>query len=164
MTLSSARRLDTPNPELDPAAPTEIGGSGALRASGIRFLLVGGANTALGFCTFRLALRALGDRPAASGLAQAISYAIGFCISYALNRRWTFSAAGGAHRRAFPRFVAAQLGALALSTSLIQIGVLRAGLRPTISWVLATGIVTVVNFTTQRFWVFSATSGAAASG
>ena len=124
--------------------------------------MVGGANTALGYCTFRLALRALGDRPAASGLAQAVAYAIGICISYLLNRRWTFDA-NNAHGRAVPRFLAAQLVALALSTSLIQLGVIGFGLRPTVSWVLATGVVTVVNFSTQRFWVFRPTASASAS-
>lgn len=125
----------------------------ALAAPALRFLVVGGLNTALGFVLFHALLRAFGGRPNAAGLAQALAYAAGIAISYAANRGWTFRTAG-AHGRAVPRFVAAQLTSLALSTALVQFGVAVLGLAPTVCWVLVTGLTTVLNFMSQRYWIF----------
>lgn len=141
-------------PRAPASAPPEAPRAG-VASSAPRFLLIGGLNTALGYVLFRLFLHALGDRPAAAGAAQAGAYAVGIALSYAANRRWTFRS-DGSHRRALPRFLAAQLGALALSTSLTQLGVTALGLPPSVAWVLVTGVVTVVNFLTQRYWVFPA--------
>ena len=120
----------------------------------LRFLAVGGFNTALSYVLFRALLRTLGDRPSAAGLAQALSYGAGVGLSYAANRAWTFRSAS-AHGRALPRFLAAQLASLALSTVVVQAAVAGAGMRPTLAWVLATGVTTVANFVVQRYWVFS---------
>jgi putative flippase GtrA len=118
-----------------------------------RFLVVGGLNTAFCYALFRVFLRALGGRPEAAGLAQGVAYGVGVAVSYAVNRRWTFQS-GGAHGRALPRFVAAQLSTLALSTVVIQLAVTAGGLAPTPAWVLATAFTTAANFVTQQYWVF----------
>lgn len=121
-----------------------------------RFLLAGGANAALGFVLFHALLRALSGRPAAAGLAQAVSYGAGVAVGYAVNRRWTFRGAGGRpHARTLPRFLATYLTTLALTSAGMQLGVGRLGLRPSVCWVLVTGAATVVNFVAQRYWVFA---------
>lgn len=127
----------------------------AVVSSASRFLVVGALNTALAYVLFRVFLHGFGDRPAAAGAAQAAAYAVGIGLSYTANRRWTFRSADASHRRALPRFLAAQFGALALSTVLTQLGVSAVGLRPSVAWVLVTGFITVVNFLTQRYWVFA---------
>jgi len=129
-----------------------------LVAPALRFLVAGGLNAALNFALFRAFLHLLGGQPSAAGVAQAGAYAIGVTVGYVVNRRWTFrnggAAEAAAHRRALPRFLAAYLGTLALSTALIQTGVMVVGLSPNLAWVLATGVTTVVNFVAQRYWVF----------
>lgn len=63
----------------------------AVRHTGLRYLLVGASNSALGFAAIWLALRGLDWPPAA---ANAAGYAVGFLWSFALNRRWTFAHRG----------------------------------------------------------------------
>ena len=84
----------------------------------LRFLVTGGANTALGFVLFHAFFRLLGGGAGDAARAQALSYAIGIAASYAVNRRWTFRSEGS-HGRHLPRFVAAHLCALALSSTLM---------------------------------------------
>ena len=119
----------------------------------LRFLLVGGFNTAITYGTFRALLRLFGDRPSAAGITQALAYGAGVAVSYAANRSWTFKS-DHAHGRTVPRFVASQLFSLALSTFVVQVAVTVAGLHPTAAWVLATSFTTVANFVAQRYWVF----------
>ena len=119
----------------------------------VRFLIVGGLNTALAFAIFRGLLRLFGDRPAMAWVAQATAYALCVGTSYAMNSRWTFRS-GGAHGRQIPRFLAAHGGSLALSSALVQIGVTTLGIAPTVCWLLVTAVTTVTNFLLQRFWVF----------
>lgn len=128
-------------------------GKGALASPALRFLVVGGLNTALAFVLFRALLRALGGRPGAAGRAQALAYAAGIAISYAANRGWTFRS-DRAHRGALPRFVAAELCALSLSATLVHLGTGVAGLPPSLSWLGATATTTVLNFVTQRYLIF----------
>jgi putative flippase GtrA len=57
----------------------------------LRFLVVGVLNTAVGLGTIYLLKWAggVGDVP-----ANACGYAVGLCVSFVLNRRWTFSDRG----------------------------------------------------------------------
>lgn len=119
-----------------------------------RFLLTGGANTAVGYVIFRLLLQLLGNGRGRAGLAQAMAYAIGIAASYVVNRGWTFRS-DGAHRHELPRFVAAHLAALALSSGLLQLAVTRLAAPVTVCWIGVTAIMTLVNFTVQRHWVFA---------
>lgn len=127
-----------------------------VRRAASRFLVAGGLNAALNYVLFRGLLAVLDGRPGAAGLAQGVAYAIGVAVGYVVNRRWTFGAGEGpghAHGRALPRFLAAYGVTLVVGAGLVEAGV-RAGLGPTTSWVLATGVTTVLNFVAQRFWVF----------
>ena len=120
----------------------------------VRFLVTGAANTAVGFVIFRVLLQLLGNGRGRAGLAQAMAYAIGIAASYVANRGWAFRS-DGAHRHELPRFVAAHVGGLALSTALLQLAVTRLAAPVTVCWVGVTGIMTLVNFTVQRYWVFA---------
>lgn len=127
---------------------------GVLDARAGRFLAAGGVTAALGFVLFRAFLRLLGGQPRAAWAAQAIAYAICVAVSYALNHAWTFRSDGG-HARQLPRFLAAHLGSLTLSSALIQAGASTLRLPLLACWVFATGVTTVTNFALQRFWVFA---------
>ena len=125
-----------------------------LRGTGARFLVSGAINTAIGFALLRALLYLYGDMRGAVAAAQATAYAFGIAISYVMNRRWTFRS-DGTHGRELPRFVAAHLGALALSSALMQVGVSMLHLPLMVCFVLVTGLITVINFAAQRYWVFA---------
>ena len=135
------------------AVPPGPGLRASVAAPAARFLTVGALNTALSYALFRSFLALLGGRASAAALAQAGSYAVGIGISYAANRMWTF-ASDRAHRRALPRFVAAQFCALWISATLVHVGTVVLGLSPSLSWAGATGVTAVLNFLTQRYVVF----------
>lgn len=121
----------------------------------VRFLFVGGANTALCFAVFRGALHALGGRPAAPAFAQGLSYLVGVTVGYVAHRRLTFRSAGEVSRQ-LPRFLAVHAGMLVSTTTVIQLLVGHANLPPTLTWVAVTGAATLVNFQIQRRVVFAA--------
>ena len=128
-----------------------------LDASFARFLVVGGANTALGAALFWAFLRVYAGHRYAAPLAQATTYVVGVAISFVANRRWTFRSDGAA-RGELPRFLTAHLGALTLSTGLIQLGA-SAGLPVAVCFVATLGVTTVLNYAVQRLWVFRPTPG-----
>ena len=90
--------------------------------------------------------------------AKAISFILGTTTAYLLNRRFTFTAAGGGKRR-FAGFVA-----LYATTFAINVGVNALALavlpvmpaRYTVAWVIAQGTATAINFVMLRTVVFRA--------
>jgi putative flippase GtrA len=90
-------------------------------------------------------------------LAKAISFICGTTTAYLLNRRFTFvGSAGGATR--FTRFLLlygatffVNVGVNALALQVVPDG---APLRVTVSWVLAQGTATAINFLVLRTVVF----------
>ncbi len=126
--------------------------AGRRRALPLRFVAAGAFNTALGYVLFRTFLHVLGGAAAA---AQALTYAVGVGVAYLVSRFWTFGAFPTAGR-AFPRFVATHLGALAFSSALLRLAVDRGGAPPTPAWVAVMAATTVFSFLVQRAWVFAA--------
>lgn len=74
-----------------------------INSSFIRFLMVGIANTAIGYGTTMLLYYSIEISPF---IANAGGYLIGGLLSYTLNRRFTF-ASKRRHREALPRFALA---------------------------------------------------------
>ena len=124
------------------------------RAAAARFVVAGGLNTALGYVLLRALLAGFAGLPYAVALANAVSYAIGIAVSFVANRRWTFRSRGSA-RGELPRFVAAHVGVLCLSSALMQAGVSRAGLPLLVCFLLVAPVTTAINFVVQRRWVFA---------
>ncbi|MEA5058674.1 MAG: GtrA family protein [Clostridia bacterium] len=117
----------------------------------IRFGLVGVLNTAVDFCVYQF-LVWLGLHYAAS---QCISYSCGLLNSYFFNRRWTFRQEKTYTKKEFIRFLAVNLGSLALSVLLLRLCYEVLGIQ---SNLLAKGIVTafvmVINFLGNKLFVF----------
>jgi putative flippase GtrA len=119
----------------------------------LRFGLVGAANTALGLGITSALDLGLHINPQG---ANAVGYAAGMVLSYAMSRAFVFRRAAGAELTA-PKFVAA----LAIAFAVNQVVLLIAGraLGPAqamhlAAQALAMGSYTVVNFLLCRFWVF----------
>lgn len=118
-----------------------------------RFLAVGVSNTALSYGVFMLLLYALG----VAWLGQAIGYAAGIAWSFHWNSKWTFERQA-LDSRDFARFLALQLVLLLVSTLAIALLVDVLNGPATVCWVLVLGVLTVVNFFGQRYWVFGGES------
>lgn len=116
----------------------------------LRFLIVGGAATALHYALY-LALLGLGLAPVP---ASSIGFIVSAGFNYLLNRHYTF-ASGRAHREALPRFALTAAGGLGLNAAVV--GVLTgAGLHPLPAQVLATVATLGWNFVVNRLWTFRA--------
>lgn len=120
----------------------------------LRFLLVGIANTAVGLGTIYLAKYGLGfeDLP-----ANLTGYMLGLCLSFGLNRRWTFRDDGALWPTAL-RFLAAFAAAYALNLAAFLVATRRLGVVPDLGHVLGMIVYTGAFFVLSRLMVF--TSGA----
>lgn len=87
-----------------------------INSSFIRFLLVGLANTSVGYCTTLFLHYALNLSPM---LANTGGYVIGGMLSYFLNRRYTF-ASNRRHREALPRFALTVATCFALNLLILE--------------------------------------------
>ncbi len=121
----------------------------------VRFVLIGGGNTALSFVVFQTVLRLLGRRAGAPALAQALGYLVGMGVGYAAHRRVTFRSDGEVGRQ-LPRFVAVNATLLAFTTVALEILVARAGFPASASWLGVMIASTLANFELQRRFVFAA--------
>lgn len=113
----------------------------------LRFAGVGVVTTLLDTVLFA-GLTNAGVPPAPANL---LSYSCGIAVSYGLNRRWTFRAAGS-HGQAV-RFALSMLLGLAISTALVA--TLSTYLPPVAAKVVTVPIVFLWNFAASRFWVFA---------
>jgi putative flippase GtrA len=114
------------------------------------FLLVGSANTLIGYGIFGLAYKTFGMNYSA---ALIVAYILGILISYSNHRRVTFKSTSK-HHQAFTRFGLTYLLIYALNAGLL-IGLIEwGGLDPLVGQAVALIFVTIVSFVVQRSWVF----------
>ena len=126
----------------------------ALAGTLLRFLLVGVANTVVGFGVIIGLQFGLGLAP---HLANAGGYAVGFLVSFTLNRRFVFGT-GGRLSATAARFAVAALGAFALNQAVLfaadrMLG--SGGPAPVLAQGLAAAAYTGVFFILCRWWVFA---------
>ena len=116
-----------------------------------RFLITGGFSALVDFGLYQLFL-ALG---VPLNLAKAMSFVAGTATAYSINRRWTFTSAGGT------RTAGAVFGLYAV-TFAVQVGINALGVhllpeawwRITLAFVIAQGTATAINFAVQRLVIF----------
>lgn len=117
----------------------------------IRFGAVGLVNTAIGLAAICAVMFFLGTGPA---VANAVGYVIGFAVSCALNRSWTFRS-----NRPFSHLLPRFLLVAAVSYILNLSGVLAAtsyfSANPYLAQVLGVAIYTVFSFFGCRWFVFA---------
>lgn len=121
-----------------------------------RFVVVGISNTLLDFAVFTVLAQLLSVNVY---LAQVAGYCTGTVNSYVLNRSWTFRARERFFSPALVRFLCLNLGMLLLSTGLLYLFFDVAGLPKLIAKAGATGVIMVVSFLCNRFWVFREREG-----
>lgn len=132
----------------------------ALRQA-LRFGAVGMVNTAVGLGTIWLAM-ALGAAPLP---ANALGYGLGLCVSFVLNRSWTFRRAGGARAGAglgeAGRFLAAFAIAWSLNLAVLWTLLRVTEVSPYLLQIAAMATYTLAFFLLCRTWVFAPPRGGA---
>lgn len=115
-----------------------------------RFLLVGVANTALGFAVIFGCMYLAGMSPGASNV---IGYSVGLVVSYRLNKSFTFRK-DSMHRGEFTKFLA--VFAFAYGLNFLTLLVLIHGLEihPGLSQVLAGAVYVAVSYRMNKYFVF----------
>jgi putative flippase GtrA len=123
-------------------------GRALVRRQLVRFAVVGVANTAISFVSYRLLLAV--EVPYL--ISAALSWAAGAVNGYVFNRRWTFQARDTSRARSLYVLVAAA-GAGSVSL-LVWIFVQGAGIPKLEAFLAAVPIVTVSTFVANRAWTF----------
>jgi|CXWL01.1.fsa_nt_gi putative flippase GtrA len=120
----------------------------ALIRQGLRFAAVGFVATGAHYAVLVTLVEAGGVQPVA---ATTCGYFIGIVVSYALNRRFTFAARGGAGR--FAKYVTLYVVGAFLNGAVMG-GFMSFGAPYLLAQVGATGLVVVWNFAGARYLVF----------
>jgi putative flippase GtrA len=121
-----------------------------------RFLSVGVVNAGVGLSIIYTAkwLFAAGDIT-----ANAIGYAVGLSISFALNSRWTFAFRGG-QWQAFGKFLAMALLAYAGNLVTVLFAIRTLGINDYIAQAMGLPVYTLILFLTSKYLVFRAAPAA----
>lgn len=125
------------------------GGPGVIRSSIVRFALVGGVNTAVGYLVilllhYRLQLDLI--------VSNAIGYLVGGVVSYVLNRNFTFSSKRS-HLEAAPRFWLTAACCFGLNLLVLEM-LLSAGMHVAMAQAMAVGAYSVAFYLGSRHLVF----------
>ena len=116
----------------------------------VRFLLVGVLNTCVGLSVIFAAMGLLG---LAEAPANAVGYAVGLCVSFVLNKRWTFTHDGRALAAAL-RFLFAFAIAYGLNLATVLGAIAWFGLDPYLAQALGVPPYTISFFLLSRYVVF----------
>ncbi len=116
----------------------------------MRFGLVGAGLTLLSYLTF-VGLIHVGVQFLA---ASTIVWAIGVCISYALNRRFTFKAGNRPNLPEFGRFLVGYILQFLLASAIYIILIGRLGLKPTPAFLINLVATSSTNFVYMKLVAF----------
>lgn len=117
--------------------------------SGIMYLCIGVINTLVGYGII-FALLFFGCIPE---LANALGYAVGFIVSYLLNKSLTF-ASPASHKRDLPRFGLAMGIAYFAQFIVMSTSHRIMGFNPYLAQILGGVVYVCVGFVLSRCWVF----------
>lgn len=121
-----------------------------IRSTLARYLLVGVANTAVGYGVILILQLQYGMHPVA---ANASGYLLGLLMSYAMNRRYTFRSQRD-HATSVPTFAAAAAICYVLNVAVLQLSINLLALPAAISQALAIGAYTFTFYIANRYVVF----------
>jgi putative flippase GtrA len=131
-----------------------------MKNSFVRFIIVGIANTIIGLSAMYLFLHALG---LSYWISTFIGNSVGACVSFFLNRSFTFKSESSVSKSAF-RFVAVilccyfisyDLGRNFVTWALKSSELLNANRKTDLAILLGTSMYTVLNYLGQKRFVFS---------
>lgn len=122
----------------------------------VKFVLVGGFSAVVDFGSTALFTFAFG---LSDGVAKALGFVLGTLTAYFINRRWTFQAEPSGRRfvitmATYGLTFAVQWGLYKVSIPWLEGFDLNAFWVRAISFVIAQGTATVLNFLIQKFFIF----------
>jgi putative flippase GtrA len=117
-----------------------------------RFLLVGGAATALHYAILFVLVEKFGTDPTA---ATSFAYLGGWTVSYRLNYSFTFRS-DRPHSSTFPRFMAVAAAGFCLNAATMYLLNHVLGIHYIVAQVCATGLTTIWHFAANYLWSFAA--------
>jgi putative flippase GtrA len=117
----------------------------------LRFAVVGLLNTTIGLAAIYSLIYFGGAGPA---LSNAVGYAIGFVISFALNHVWTFKCSRPM-TQALPKYLLAAIVCYLLNLSAVMIGSAYLSVNIYIAQLIGVCIYTLCMFIGCRLFVFS---------
>ena len=118
---------------------------------GLKFCITGGLNTIIDFAITTLLNTVLHLN---INIAKPIGYICGMANSFVMNKKWTFKTENRATKKELIKFILVNACMLGLSLLLINGFKTYLSLGDTISNLLSTAIVMVINFLISNFWVF----------
>jgi putative flippase GtrA len=120
----------------------------------VRFLLVGGVNTLVGYGVYALLFLFAGGSIGYLACLY-LSYAIGVSVAFVLHRRFTFRVAGsGRVGIDFLRFASVYIVALVINTLALPLLVEAGHVNPLVSQALALVVTTLLSYFGHRFYSF----------
>ncbi|MEJ2715528.1 MAG: GtrA family protein [Deltaproteobacteria bacterium] len=126
------------------ATPTE-----GIPTKSVKFLLTGGINTVIFYMVYVLLIQ-LGCHYA---VALPVEYTGGIIAGYCMNRFWTFSSHGSTVHSPL-KYLATYVFVFCLNLLFLSLIVELRILGPIVAQVVVIGIVSVISFLLQNFWVF----------
>lgn len=115
----------------------------------VSFAVVGAAGTGVHYAILLALVTLFGVGPGVAAFAGA---AVGACVVYLLNRRFTFNSTRQ-HRETFPRFAALAIFGALLNGGIVAV-LSRIGLHFLLAQVVATIIVLFINFVVSKKWIY----------
>lgn len=120
----------------------------------VRFLLVGGVNTVVGYGVYALLFLLAGDSIGYLACLY-LSYAIGVSVAFILHRRFTFRVSGsGRVAIDFLRFASVYVVSLVINTLALPLLVEVGRVNPLVSQALALVVTTLLSYFGHRFYSF----------
>jgi putative flippase GtrA len=114
----------------------------------VRFLVVGGVNTLVGYGFFALILLFAGYL-----VSLYLSYAVAVSVAFVLHRRFTFRVSGNVAVD-FARFVGVYVVSLAVNTAVLPLLVEVAGFHPLAAQAIALLITTLISYVGHKWFSF----------
>jgi putative flippase GtrA len=126
----------------------------------VRFMIVGGINTVLGYGLFVVFQLTVGDTIGYLGSLYA-SYVVAILVAFVLHRRFTFRVSGTGNAAVdFLRFSSVHVVALVINTIALPVLVEHAGLDPLLAQALIVVVTTLVSYFGHKLFSFHRTAPA----
>lgn len=123
-----------------------------LKDERVRFLLVGGFNTAFGFAVFSVLQYTVGSEITIFGSLY-ISHVVASMVAFSLYRRFVFSVNGN-YWRDLVRFQSVYLVPLLINTILLPIIISVLGLNPYLAQAVTTVVLIIFSYFGHKFFSF----------
>jgi putative flippase GtrA len=126
----------------------------------VRFLVVGGINTVVGYLLFAALQLSVGHVIGYLGSLYG-SYVLAVTLAFVLHRRFTFRVEGTGSRLVdFVRFASVYVVSLAANTVVLPLLVELARLDPLVAQAISVVVTTIVSYFGHKYFSFRRTTGA----